>query len=121
MTNPSVVYGAGKRDGITSTNIAALTPMAPRRTGYGSALRSQLPAAEQLRQPQDGAAPIRAKLATITAHLQSQNDFFQEPEDARLTGGTRSLKRRLLGLNMGLKLKKVPAIVAGAIAQPKVA
>jgi hypothetical protein len=74
---------------------------------------------ERLRQPQDG-APNRTKLASITAHL--QGDFLREPEDARLTGGTRSLARRLMGLNMRNKPKKAPGIsVVGQLPHPKVA
>jgi hypothetical protein len=49
-------------------------------------------------QPQDGASATRSRLASIRSH---QNiDGLHEPEDARLTGGTRSLDRRLLGLNV---------------------
>jgi hypothetical protein len=59
------------------------------------------------------------KLATMTAHL--QGDFFQEPEDARLTGGTRSLARRLLGLNLRNKQRKTPVLAVRPVAQPKVA
>lgn len=33
--------------------------------------------------------------------------LLKEPEDARLTGGTRSLDRRLLGLNLKGTLKRV--------------
>jgi len=51
-----------------------------------------------LRQPQDGAAERRTRLAMINAHLLT--NLLDEPEDARLTGGTRSLTRRLMGLNV---------------------
>ena len=41
--------------------------------------------------------------------LRSSVDLPQEPEDARLTGGTRSLSRRLLALNIpGLSIAKEP-------------
>jgi len=41
----------------------------------------------------------------------------QEPEDARMTGLTRSLNRRLLGLNVrGSFRVSVPAIAVGKIA-----
>lgn len=57
------------------------------------------PFAEQvMTQPQDGAVDMRAKLANIRSHQHS--DGLHEAEDARLTGGTRSLNRRLLGLNV---------------------
>lgn len=49
-------------------------------------------------QPQDGAVDTRTRLANILAHQHS--DGLHESEDARLTGGTRSLDRRLLGLNV---------------------
>jgi hypothetical protein len=117
MTNPSIVAGLGKKSGSTLSRMASLTRLAPRRTGVD--LWSQSVDGERLRQPQDGASPLRAKLATITAHL--QGDLFQEPEDARLTGGTRSLARRLLGLNLGSKSGKVPVMGVGTLAQPKVA
>ncbi|MDE1160513.1 MAG: hypothetical protein PW792_01050 [Acidobacteriaceae bacterium] len=61
----------------------------------------------QMRQPQDGAADY-APLA-IQAHLAG---LGSEPEDARLTGSTRSLFRRALGLNiLGLSapVKAAPA------------
>jgi len=34
----------------------------------------------------------------------------KEPEDARLTGGTRSLDRRLLALNFGVSVNKIEAV-----------
>ena len=49
-------------------------------------------------QPQDGAVDTRTRLASIRSHQHS--DGFHEAEDALLTGGTRSLDRRLLGLNV---------------------
>lgn len=49
-------------------------------------------------QPQDGAVDTRTRLANIRSHQHS--DVLHEAEDARLTGGTRSLDRRLLGLNV---------------------
>ena len=47
-------------------------------------------------QPQDGAS--LSSLVSIRSHLQS--NAFNEPEDARLTGGTRTLARRVMGLNV---------------------
>jgi hypothetical protein len=57
-------------------------------------------------QPQDGAPPTAAKLTNIAARLHGV--LAQEPEDARLTGGTRSLTRRLLGLNILSSHRKSP-------------
>ena len=34
----------------------------------------------------------------------------KEPEDAKLTGGTRSLDRRLLALNFGVSVSKIEAV-----------
>ena len=40
-----------------------------------------------------------------------------EPEDARLTGGTRSLMRRLSGLNVGMEMvRRAKPAVAQAVA-----
>lgn len=55
----------------------------------------------KLRQPQDGAritAEMPYRITSITGSVQPS--LFQEPEDARLTGATRSLFRRLMGLNV---------------------
>ncbi len=119
MPNSLLVAGMGKKNVAMSANLASLTPVGTRRIGHGGTLRSLAFGAERLRQPQDGAPINRTKLASITA--QTPNDVLQEPEDARLTGGTRSLTRRLLGLNVEMKKRGVVAMVAGAIAQPKVA
>jgi len=51
-----------------------------------------------LRQPQDGASVARPSPRQITAH--HDGSLLVEPEDAGLTGGTRSLMRRLIGLNI---------------------
>lgn len=47
----------------------------------------------KLHQPQDGAQETGTLLTARTRLL-------REPEDARLTGGTRSLMRRVMGLNV---------------------
>ena len=49
----------------------------------------------------------RTRLANISSHQHS--DVLNEPEDARLTGGTRSLTRRLLGLNVVVTHRSVRA------------
>lgn len=65
-----------------------------RRVSHGS---TRFARASCLRQPQDGAEPS-ARVASIKSRLQPT--LAEEPEDARLTGLTRSLNRRLLGLNV---------------------
>lgn len=99
-----------------------------RRVSHGGIAWSHAPA-EDLRQPQDGAAQkfeSRSRVEEITARLQVPH--LMEPEDARLTGGTRSLMRRLTGLNVGRKLvpemgrKMVPAKARRILAnEPQVA
>ena len=55
----------------------------------------------KLYQPQDGAPDSRSRVADIASRMLK---MAGEPEDARLTGGTRSLMRRLSGLNMGMEM-----------------
>jgi hypothetical protein len=119
MPNPFGIVPPSKKYGMVSASIAALTPAVTRRIGHGGTMRSKPVAADLLRQPQDGAPTSKAKLAAITSSLLS--NALKEPEDARLTGGTRSLTRRLLGLNLGATQRRVTAMVAGAITQAKVA
>src|ERR1700753_1100906 len=75
----------------------------PRRAGPGSVTR---PGAEQLWQPQDGAQDLDTQVSEMTSRRQ-RGAFarLNEPEDAGLTGMTRSLGRRLLGLNVTGKPK----------------
>jgi hypothetical protein len=88
-------------------------------SGHGG-LAWPLPLAEKImHQPQDGAVDTRTRLATINSHLHS--NIWNEPEDARLTGGTRSLTRRLLGLNIVTTRRKLPEAVTGPIAGSQVA
>jgi hypothetical protein len=71
-----------------------------RRPVYGG-LGSLSGGMDPLRQPQDGALRLRAesaRVSSIEAYLPGGS--LLEPEDARLTGSTRSLRRRLLGLNL---------------------
>jgi hypothetical protein len=49
---------------------------------------------DKLYQPQDGAQETGTLLSA------RKRLGFREPEDARLTGGTRSLMRRVMGLNV---------------------
>jgi len=58
--------------------------------------------AEEMGQPQDGAIGLDiARASGQPKHLGANAVCdLREPEDARLTGGTRSLMRRVLGLNV---------------------
>ena len=59
------------------------------------------PAANML-QPQDGVTRSADRAADAKIRLISPlGSLVSEPEDARITGGTRSLMRRALGLNFG--------------------
>ncbi len=79
-------------------DVVRMPKMASRQSGHGGTAWS-LPFAEAgMMQPQDGATDTRLRMASIRSHQHS--DGLHEPEDARLTGGTRSLDRRLLGLNV---------------------
>jgi hypothetical protein len=77
----------------------AATRESARRAAHGGTALGQRPEVE-LRQPQDGGMDqdVRSRVAEISAHLNRTG--LIEPEDARLTGTTRSLMRRLMGLNM---------------------
>jgi hypothetical protein len=55
-------------------------------------------------QPQDGAAESPARINFLQASLHVS--LASEPEDARMTGGTRSLTRRVLGLNVTAEERK---------------
>jgi hypothetical protein len=73
---------------------------APRRTGHGGMAWVNETC---LRQPQDGA--LESLESIVVEEIPSprvRGSFarLNEPEDAGLTGATRSLGRRLLGLNM---------------------
>jgi hypothetical protein len=63
-----------------------------KRAVHGGTAWTAAAAAENLHQPQDGAQEIGT--------LHTTRAMFREPEDARLTGGTRSLMRRVMGLNV---------------------
>jgi len=105
--------------GSRSAHIAAVTIAPTRRSGHGETAWSMRTDAARLRQPQDGALDSRSRLATLRPR--PQLGLLQEPEDATLTGGTRSLTRRLLGLNVGSMQRLTPVIVAGPAPRAKVA
>jgi hypothetical protein len=97
-----------------------LVPVVNTREGKHGGSAWSVPFSDQnLRQPQDGAADRRRRLAMIDSHLHS--NLLNEPEDARLTGGTRSLTRRLLGLNIMTVSRKTAAAVTGSITRTEVA
>jgi hypothetical protein len=84
----------------------------PRRVNHGSSPWSIPARYPATRQPQDGAAHNPARIAALSSPLDC------EPEDARLTGGTRSLSRRLLGLNVMLTGRR--KVVAVSLPAPAV-
>jgi hypothetical protein len=65
-----------------------------KRNGHGGSAWTASAKADNLHQPQDGAQEP-GTLLTARKRL-----ALREPEDARLTGGTRSLMRRVMGLNV---------------------
>ncbi len=72
----------------------------PRRVNHGGAAWLKRRGLE-LRQPQDGAQHHQDSGAERTEKLHdSVTTRSAEAEDARLTGGTRCLMRRLMGLNV---------------------
>ncbi len=103
-------------------DVVRIPKMASRNGGHGGTAWS-LPFAEAaeagMMQPQDGAVDTRTRLANISSHQHS--DGLHEPEDARLTGGTRSLDRRLLGLNVLNTYVKRSAAAVKPVARIEVA
>lgn len=95
MNTPLTPIHAGKKTGDESFTLRAGNT---REGKHGGTAWSTPFSERSLRQPQDGASEKRTRLAMINAHLLT--NLLDEPEDARLTGGTRSLTRRLLGLNV---------------------
>lgn len=65
-----------------------------KRNGHGGSAWTATAKADSLHQPQDGAQEAGTLLTARTRLM------LREPEDARLTGGTRSLMRRTMGLNV---------------------
>ena len=96
----------------------SLVGLAPKRVGYGGGSWALSSEEENLRQPQDGAVEIRARVTEIRTGV--NRPVQNEPEDARLTGGTRSLMRRLMGLNVTAAVKAAPvAAVQLALSGPR--
>jgi hypothetical protein len=73
-----------------ASRLAAASPLLP-----SSSPRSNMPSESNGPVAADGGAE-RASSLTLNAAM----SLPQEPDDARLTGGTRSLSRRLLALNV---------------------
>jgi hypothetical protein len=114
MANALVLSRSGKK--IADPAVVAFA--STRRGGHGAADWSLPMHAARLRQPQDGAPETKSKMMAFRAR--PQTGVFQEPEDAALTGDTRSLNRRLLGLNVGAK-RRIPAMVCGPVVKTRVA
>ena len=80
-----------------------------KRNLHGGSAWTATADADSLRQPQDGAQETGTLLTTLSARTRQA---LREPEDAGLTGGTRSLMRRVMGLN-------VTALAGTRKAQPR--
>jgi hypothetical protein len=97
------------------------TPEMPRRPLNGATAAVENRESVNLYQPQDGATAQRRRVTDIASRLLKLS--AGEPEDARLTGGTRSLMRRLSGLNLvqfsrpGMKTRSMkPALTNANVA-----
>jgi hypothetical protein len=90
------------------SNRTSNLPRAPRRPNHGSTAAFSV--GNPLLQPQDGAivATMSEKVSPINGRMSLVGG---EPDDARLTGATRSLFRRVMGLNVSTLIEKarVPA------------
>ena len=73
-----------------------------KRAGHGGVAWTAAAKAEEMHQPQDGAQE------NGTLYTAMSRTAHREPEDARLTGGTRSLMRRVMGLNVTNATRKAP-------------
>jgi hypothetical protein len=114
MTNPTVSLWSNS---LRRTEVPK--SRAIHRSGHGSTAWTLEPGINTLRQPQDGGTDTRARIASIDAHVHSNS--MREPEDANLTGGTRSLMRRVMGLNVILPGRKAPRAATLATANVRVA
>ena len=86
--------------------------LGPRQRGHGG---MGWVTEDELRQPQDGALEAEASFEEIpSTRMRGSFARLNEPEDAGLTGATRSLGRRLLGLNVVSRPKPAVADLAGA-------
>jgi hypothetical protein len=111
MTYPEI---SGTTNALSSkwSGVSQMRMPAIRRGGRGGTAWS-LPHADQMtRQPQDGSASAANQVLKMRPNLHS--NVLHESEDARLTGGTRTLNRRLLGLNVGAVRRKGVAAASGS-------
>jgi hypothetical protein len=72
---------------------------APRRTTHGSSAWTLPFGTTSLRQPQDGALAGSAQSVTSARLKQLRSPAAPDIDDDRLSGATRSLSNRILGLN----------------------
>lgn len=95
-----------------------------KRVGHGNVAWSVTSDAAAMLQPQDGALETRRRGpegADVQA-ISTRPRLQSEPEDARLTGGTRSLMRRVMGLNVTAKPEpRKPAAAAPGRSHAQVA
>ena len=100
-----------RTDNLTSkwAGVSHVPLIAIRRDERNGSAWSHPTAKKITSQPQDGAVTSLAQLVSISSHLHS--NVLNEPEDARLTGGTRTLTRRLLGLNVTVPERKSASAV----------
>lgn len=92
--------------GSESDKFPAREGVSWKRNEHGGSAWTAAGKSDKLHQPQDGAQET-GTLLTARSRM-----ALREPEDARLTGGTRSLMRRTMGLN-------VTALTGGRKAQPR--
>jgi len=91
-------YATSWKNKVLASGRAAVR-IGPKRGVHGGTPWGTRPENE-MRQPQDGGADldVRSRVAEINSKLNRTG--LIEPEDARITGTTRSLMRRLMGLNI---------------------
>ena len=102
---------------LNSSHLGSASRWVSRRTEHGSTAWASSSA---LRQPQDGAAEnsdsdVRARVTDIGSRFHKKAAAV-EPEDAGMTGGTRSLVRRLMGLNV-MAVRKTTAMIVKPVAR----
>lgn len=108
-----------------SGSTARLQSSKSKRTNHGGVAWSVPVAENRLKQPQDGASKRAFDAAAeeeADANSWLARPSANEPEDAQITGGTRSLMRRVMGLNVttGPDTRK-PARGVGGTIQTRVA
>jgi hypothetical protein len=83
-----------------------------------ASLRSPIAVQSRSARPQKSTLTVGAEARAISMAKSGFSRLPQEPEDARLTGGTRSLNRRLLALNVpgSLRMRARPVLPIAKIA-----